>query len=94
LIEASFSREKAVKRKALKSSMTLLYFLCKEELPHHSLFKPLIVTSKHLGVDALNFLEKGGNANYTSNHHIHEVVLLFGKVIWEELRQEIIQSPS
>jgi hypothetical protein len=91
-IEAGFVREEDVNRSALKASMTLLYFLCKEEIPHTTKHQPLIDVAKSLGVDALNSLEKGNNAKYNSDEHKQELVKLFGETIWESIRLEIQNS--
>ncbi|XP_053385319.1 uncharacterized protein LOC128550389 [Mercenaria mercenaria] len=64
-IEACFMREEHVNREAMTASMTLLYFPCKEEIPHTTKHKPLVDVAKTLGVDVLNSLEKGDNAKYT-----------------------------
>jgi hypothetical protein len=73
--------------------MKLMYFLCKEELPHSTIFNNLVCLVKDLGVDVLSFLDKGGNAKYTSERHMQELVLVFGKTVWEPIRQDLLSSP-
>lgn len=92
-IEASLVREEEVNRQALTTSMKVLYFLCKEEIPHTTKFEPLKKLMKDLGVDVLNFLDKGDNAKYTSERHVQDLVVLFGEEIWDRHRQEILASP-
>ena len=70
-IASGFDRERDVNRDAMKKAMTLLYFLVKEEMPHHTKFQPLLETVKSLGVDVLAQLDLGKNAHYTSNRQTY-----------------------
>ncbi|WAR26837.1 ZN862-like protein, partial [Mya arenaria] len=73
--------------------MTLLYWLVKEEIPQHTKFESLVDTIKGMGMDVLNMLTLGGNANYTSNDFVNKTVVLFGNVIFRDIVAEIQQSP-
>ena len=73
--------------------MTLLYWLMKDEIPHHTKFESLVDTMKGMGMDVLDMLTLGGNANYTSKDFVHKTVVLFGNVIFRDIMVEIKQSP-
>ena len=54
--------------------MKCLYWLCKQEIPHTTNYEPLLALVKALGCSYLSSLSKGGNAHYTSECIIQEVV--------------------
>ena len=90
--EGGFVRERDVIHDAMRKAMTLLYWLVKEEIPHHTKFESLVDTMNGMGMDVLNMLTLGGNANYTSNDFVHKTVVLFGNVIFRDIMAEIKQS--
>ncbi|XP_052788986.1 SCAN domain-containing protein 3-like [Mya arenaria] len=77
----------------MRKAMMLLYWLVKEEIPHHTKSESLVDTIKGMGMDVLNMLTLGGNANYMSNNFVHKTVVLFGNVIFRDIVAEIQQSP-
>lgn len=92
-IEAGFVREEAVNRKAMIAAMTVLYMLCKEEIPHTTKFGPVLDVVQHVGGDILKTLNKGANQKYTSMRHISDLVTIFYEVIWEKIAEEVRSSP-
>ncbi|WAR05670.1 hypothetical protein MAR_021039 [Mya arenaria] len=81
-----FIRERDVNRDAMRKAMTLFYWLVKEEIPHHTKFESFMDTIKGMGMNVLNMLTLGGNANYTSNDFVNKTVVL-------NIVAEIQQSP-
>ena len=61
-------------RQAVVGAMKCLYWLCKQEIPHTTNYEPLLALAKALGCSYLSSLSKGGNAHYTSERIIQEVV--------------------
>lgn len=93
-IESSVVRKKEVNQQALIASMKLLYMylLDQEEIPSTTILQHLMDVTEDLGVDVLTFQKKGGKAKKASQRHIDYLVNLFGRQIWEELREEILAS--
>ena len=64
-----------------KGAMKCLYWLCKQEIPHTTNYEPLLSLAKALGCSYLSTLNQGGNAHYTSERIIQEVVcILAGQI--------------
>ena len=68
-------------------------FLTKREIAHSTNFGPLLELAKSLGVPYLQDLQLGGNAQYTSERFIQEVVQALGDAITDPIILSIQQSP-
>ena len=68
-------------------------FLTKKEIAHSTNFGPLLELAKSLGVPYLQDLQLGGNAQYTSERFIQEVVQALGDAITDPIIFSIQQSP-
>ena len=68
-------------------------FLTKREIAHSTNFGPLLELAKSLGVAYLQDLQLGGNAQYTSECFIQEVVQALGDAITDPIIFSIQQSP-
>ena len=68
-------------------------FLTKREIAHSTNFGPLLELAKSLGVAYLQDLQLGGNAQYTSERFIQEVVQALGDAITDPIIFSIQQSP-
>ena len=65
-IEQAFATVESAERKPMIAAMKYLYWLCKQEIPHTTNYKPLLELAKSIGATYLNDLNLGGNAHYTS----------------------------
>ena len=61
--------------------MKCLYWLHKQGIPHATKYVPLLELAKSLGATYLNDLYLGGNAHYTSERFVQEVVMSLGSTI-------------
>ena len=77
---------------ALKDAQTVLFFLIKHNLPHHTLFEPLVNLCISLGASNLPFLFKGKNATYTSSASVNEFLQCQNEVVSTEIEKEISDS--
>ncbi|XP_070533136.1 zinc finger MYM-type protein 1-like [Ptychodera flava] len=84
-IQQSLQFQIELNKEALKTAMKSLYWLIKKEVPHTSNYRSLLDFAKsHLGCDILKHLDKGGNAHYTSERIIQELVQVMADQISRE----------
>ena len=91
-IKQAFSKTVMVQRKALVGALKMLYWLAKEEIAHTTKFTSLMQLSINLGVDYLRALHLGGNAQYTSEQIIAELLHCLSVVIDEDILTSLRQS--
>ena len=92
-IEMALKRVVSAERKAFIGALKCMYFLTKREIAHSTNFGPLLELAKSLGVAYLQDLQLGGNAQYTSERFIQEVVQALGDAIADPIISSIQQSP-
>lgn len=79
---------------AIESAMKCMNFLIKHNLPHHSLFEPLInFCIDELKSPVLLPLKKAKNCNYTSHRTVDEFLEIMAKTKEDEILEEIKSSP-
>ena len=80
-------------RKAFIGALKTTYFLNKREIAHTTNFMPLLDLGKSLGATYLNDMHIGGNASYTSERTMQELVRALGKTVSMEIYQQLQMSP-
>jgi len=89
----AISREMDTKEaKALIDAQKVLYFLVQHNLPHTTLFKPLVDLCVELGVTNLSYLNKAKNAQYTSPRIVNEFLQCQADTVEEDVRQRVQNS--
>lgn len=71
----------SAEKKAMIGAMKCMYWLCKQEVAHTTKFSDLLDLAKSIGATYLNDLQKGGNAHYTSECFMQELISCFGEMI-------------
>ena len=92
-IVRAFSSTVSAQRKALIGVMKLLYWLSKEEISFTTKCSSLIDLTIELGSDYLKALHLGGNAHYTSEQSISELLQCLSATIKEEILSSLKLSP-
>ena len=64
----------ALQRSTVIGAMKFLYWLCKQEIAHTTNYEPLLYLAISLGCTYLSALNAGGNAHYTSECIVQELV--------------------
>ena len=80
-------------RKAFIGALKAMYFLNKREIAHTTNFMPLLDLGKSLGATYLNDMHIGGNASYTSERTMQELVRALGETVSIEIYQQLQMSP-
>ena len=62
---------------AICATMSCIYFLAKEEIPHITKYKPLLELLSHLGLPFLETLYKGDNATSRSHCIVEEFLSIY-----------------
>ena len=91
-IVQAFSARVIANRKALIGSLQILYWLVKEEIAHTTKFVSLHDLAIHLGCDYLRDLNLGGNAHYSSEQCISELLQSLSAVIEERILSNLSSS--
>ena len=91
-IRQAFSARVVAHRKALIGALQILYWLVKEEVAHTTKFVSLRDLAIHLGCDYLRELHLGGNAHYSSEQCISELLRSLSAVIEEHILSEVVCS--
>ena len=73
-IVRAFSARVSVQRKALVGALRIVYWLAKEEVAHTTKFKSPMDLAIELGSNYLRELHLGGNAHYTSEQAVSELL--------------------
>ena len=92
-IAQAFAVLESAERKAMIGAFKCMYWLCKQEIPHTTNFTSLLQLGKNLGATYLNDMCVGGNARYTSERFVQEVVICLGSVISGGIFEELRASP-
>ena len=91
-IRQAFSARVMVNRKALIGALQIMYWLVKQEVAHTTKFSSLRDLAIHLGCDYLRELHLGGNAQYSSEQIIRELLQSLSSVIEEQILSELTSS--
>ena len=83
----------SAEKKAMIGAMKCMYWLCKQEIAHTTKFSDLLDLAKSIGVTYLNDLQKGGNAHYTSERFMQELISYFGEMIRNSILHQVRASP-
>ena len=83
----------SAERKAFTGALKCMYFLTKREIPHSTSFTPLLELGKSLGATYLQDLHLGGNAQYTLERFVQEVVQALGETVSAPIISSVCQSP-
>ena len=89
-IRQSFETCVTVERKAF---IKVMHWLAKEEIAHTTKFESLISLAVSIGAKELKSRSKGGNAKYTSERTMYEIIEVLSATIEEEILQVISTSP-
>ncbi len=74
--------------------MKCLYWLCKQEIAHTTNYQPLLsLATTSLGCSYMSALNAGGNAHYTSERIVQELVELMAHQIEEAQMTAFFCSP-
>ena len=92
-IVSAFSSTISAQRKALVGAMKLLYWLAKEDISITTKFSSLLDLSIQMGNDYLKELHLGGNAHYTSEQSISELLQCLSTTIEEDIVSALKSSP-
>ena len=92
-IVMAFQRVVSAERKAMIGVLKCMYFLTKQEIPHTTNFVPLCNLCKLLGLEYLQDLQHGANAQYTSERIKQELVQAFALNIAEPILENMCASP-
>lgn len=88
-----FETSVTVERKAFIAALKVMHWLAKEEIAHTTKFESLISLAVSIGAKELNALSKGGNAKYTSERTMYEIIEVLSDTVEEEILKEISASP-
>lgn len=88
----AFSVRVSLNRKALIGALKKMYWLAKEEIAHTTNFSSLMDLAIQLSSDYLQEINLGGNAHYTSEQTVRELLQTLSLVIEEEILKDIQSS--
>lgn len=91
-IVQAFSVRILINRKALIGALRMMYWLANEEVAHTTKFGSRMDLSIQLGSDYLRDLNLGGNAHYTSEQTIRDLLQCLSSVIEEQILEDIRSS--
>lgn len=80
--------------KAIVSALKCMYWLIKSRIAHTTNFASLLELAEELGAEELKTLKVGGNANYTSEQTIQELIECLADVVENETLQKLKNSPT
>ena len=83
----------SARRKAFFGALKCMYFLVKGEIAHTTNFLPLLELAKSLGASYLSDIQVGGNATYTSERFMQELIQCLGESVSGPLLVQVCQSP-
>ena len=86
-IAMALQRVISAHRKAFIVALKSMYFLNHQEIPHTTNFVPLLELGESLGAYV------GGNAHYTSERCMQEVLQCLGETVAEPISSRVRQSP-
>ncbi len=86
-IREAVQSQVSLQRSAVVGAMKCLYWLCKQEIhvAHTTNYEPLLSLATSLGCSYISALNAGGNAHYTSERIVQELVELMAHQIEEAL---------
>lgn len=90
-IREAIEGQVVLQRNAVIGAMKCLYWLCKQEIPHTMNYEPLMSLAANLGCTYLSALNICGNAHYTSERIVQELVQLLAQQI-EDSQLEAVAS--
>ncbi|XP_046571837.1 zinc finger protein 862-like [Haliotis rubra] len=93
-IKNAFRNFSGQEKAALVDAQKVLYFLIKHNLPHTTLFGPLIDLCIELGAPNIANLYCGKNASYKGHRAIQEFVECQAEVVEEEVEKKMKESTS
>ena len=91
-ITQAFSACVMINRKGLIGALQMMYWLAKEQVVHTTKFASLMDLSITPGSDYLKELNLGGNAHYTSEQTIRELLQCLSSVVEELILEDIHSS--
>ena len=82
-IKEVMQEQVVLQRETVIGAMKCLYWLCKQEIAHTTnyMYEPLLSLAMNLGCTYLSALKVGGNAHYTSERIVQELVQLLAQQI-------------
>ena len=92
-IEMALDRVVSAERKAFIGALKCMYFLTKREIAHTTNFIPILELGKSLGATYLKDISVDGNAQYTSERFVQEVIQALGETISSPILSSVRQSP-
>ncbi|KAE8293775.1 hypothetical protein D5F01_LYC06711 [Larimichthys crocea] len=87
-IAQAMKKQVNLERSAFLAALRAMYWLTTNEIPHTTNFSSLLDMMRGLGLSYLSHLNKAGNAHYTSEEIMQEMV----QVLSDEPRQHIFNS--
>ena len=91
IIEMTLDRVVSAERKAFIGALKCM--LAKREIAHTTNFVPILELGKSLGATYLKDISVGGNAQYTSERFVQEVIQALGETISSPILSSVRQSP-
>ena len=91
-IEMALDRVVSAERKVFIGALKCMYFLAKREIAHMNNFVPILELGKSLGATYLKDIS-AGNAQYTSERFVQEVIQALGETISSPILSSVRQSP-
>ncbi|XP_078581210.1 zinc finger protein 862-like [Branchiostoma floridae x Branchiostoma japonicum] len=92
-IAQALKRQVSLERSAFLGALRAMYWLTKNEIAHSTNFPSLLDMMKGLGLTYLAHLNKAGNASYTSDEIMSEMVKVLSDVPRKEILNCIRNSP-
>ena len=92
-IQQMFQKQATLNRDAIKVAMECLYWLVKSEMPHTSLYGPMLEAIQFMGCDKLHHLKHGENAKYTSCRITQEFLEVMSDHIESVQLKALLNSP-
>ena len=92
-IEQAFQKQAALNKAVIKVAMECLYWLVKSEMPHTSLYGPLVQAVEFMVCDQLHNLKHGENAKYTSRRITQEFLQVMSDQIESVQLKALLSSP-
>lgn len=89
----AFEKSISIEWKAFISALKVMHWLAKEEIAHTTKFESLVRLAIDIGAKDLKALAKGGNAKYTSERTMHEIIEVLSATVEEEILHDVKASP-
>ena len=88
-----FQEQATLNKAAVKVAMECLYWLVKSEMPHTSLYGPMLEAVRFMGCNKLIHLHHGENSKYTSRRITQEFLHVMSGHIEEVQLRALLSSP-